>query len=103
MRIFVFLAMFLVFGCSSKSPSVSLTETAKESISAIEKTLPKECLTESVKSQLSVLSKVVDTQLSVCDAEKDKLKAQKRSSDMLAFAMTVILLGLIGLKLYKKF
>lgn len=102
-RIIAFMALFLVFGCSTKPASVSVTETAKESISAISKALPKECQTESIQAQLAVLDKLVDTQLKVCETEKHNLEVEKSKKDLIIVILGLIIVGYFGLKLYKKF
>lgn len=102
-RIIASVALFLVFGCSTKAPSVSVAETAKESICALESTLAPECKTEAVKTQLAVIKQMVDTQLVVCSAEKDKLRSDKEKSDMLATLLGSIIAAYLVFVLYKKF
>ena len=100
---FALTGAFLVLGCNTKAPSVSVAETAKESISVLEQTLTPECKTEAVTTQLAVLKQLVNTQLLVCEAEKDNLKAAKEKSDMLATFLALIIFTYVGYKLFKKF
>lgn len=73
---------FLLFGCTTTPPaSQTLTESTKEAISALEKSLPKECKTESVKAQFSALEAKVDATLAVCENEKALLEEEKRNKD----------------------
>lgn len=73
---------FLLLGCTSTPPaSETLTESTKEAISALEKSLPKECKTESVKAQFGALTAKVDANLATCEAEKALLEEKKRLSD----------------------
>lgn len=73
---------FLLFGCTTTPPaSQTLTESTKEAISALEKSLPKECKTEGVKAQFSALEAKVDATLAVCENEKALLEEEKRNKD----------------------
>lgn len=97
-------AFLLLFGCSSPKPATeTLTESTKESIAALEKSLPKECKTESIKAQFSALTAKVDANLATCEAEKALLEEEKRHKDTWigGLFMTVVILG--GLLLKKLF
>lgn len=100
--IFSVLCVLLVVGCSSKPATVSVAETAKESLSALSKNLPKECQTDGVKAQIAVVEKLVETQLKVCDTEKAVLKAEKARSDLLLSMLALFILVYVGLRLTKK-
>lgn len=99
------LLVFLLFGCSTTPPaSQTLTESTKETIKALEESLPKECKTESVKLQFAALEAKVDSTLATCETEKALLEEKKRHSDTLVgfwFVWCVVLLGVLLRKVFR--
>lgn len=97
--------VFLLLGCTSTTPaSETLAESTKESIAALEKSLPKECKTESVQAQFSALTAKVDANLATCEAEKALLEEEKRHKDTWIgglFMTVVILAGLLLKRLFR--
>lgn len=89
---------FLLFGCTSTPPaSETLAQGTKEAITALEKSLPKECQTESVKAQFVALQTKVDAQLVTCETEKALLEEEKRHKDTIIGALfTAALILLIS-------
>jgi RNase adaptor protein for sRNA GlmZ degradation len=80
-----------------------IAEGIKKDIHALEKSLPKECQTESVKLQLAALESKIDANLATCEAEKALLEEEKRHKDTWigGLFMSVLILG--GLLLKKIF
>lgn len=73
---------FLLFGCAhTPTATETLTEGIKKDIQALEKSLPKECQTESIKLQLAALESKVEANLATCEAEKALLEGEKRNKD----------------------
>lgn len=101
-QITAFLCVLMLLGCGSKPATVSVAETAKESLSALSKTLPAECQTDGVMAQIAVVERLVETQLKVCETEKDVLKAEKARSDILLSLLAIFILVYTGLRLAKK-
>lgn len=102
-RIFAFTALFLVLGCSAKPVSVSVAETAKESISVLEKTLTPECKTPQVTAELIVLRRMIDNTLATCESEKELIQVDSdRKSWVIAF-LGLCILFLFWLLIRKKF
>lgn len=102
-RIFAFTALFLVLGCSAKPVSVSVAETAKESISVLEKTLTPECKTPQVTAELIVLRRMIDNTLATCESEKELIQVDSdRKSWVIAF-LGLCILFLLWLLVRKKF
>ena len=96
---------FLLFGCTSTPPaSETLTESTKEAITALEKSLPKECQTEGVKAQFVSLQTKVDATLAVCENEKALLEEEKRHKDTwlgVWFTVSLMLLVLYARKVLR--
>ena len=96
---------FLLFGCTSTPPaSETLTESTKEAITALEKSLPKECQTEGVKAQFVSLQSKVDATLAVCENEKALLEEEKRHKDTwigVWFMSALVFLGLYLRKIFR--
>lgn len=74
--ILVVLCILLLFGCTNKSASVSVAEAAKESISAVYKTLPKECQNDKVKQLLTSAKAQIEAVTVACDSEKEVLQTK---------------------------
>lgn len=92
---------FLLFGCANTPTATeTLTEGIKKDIQALEKSLPKECQTESIKLQLAALESKVEANLATCEAEKALLEEEKRHKDTWigGLFMTVIILAGLLLK-----
>lgn len=94
---------FLLFGCTNTPTATeTLTEGIKKDIQALEKSLPKECQTESIKLQLAALESKVEANLATCEAEKALLEEEKRHKDTWIGALFMTIIILIGL-LLKRF
>lgn len=97
---------FLLSGCThTPTATETLTEGIKKDIQAIEKSLPKECQTESIKLQLTALESKVEANLATCEAEKALLEEKKRLSDTWVgfwFMGCIILLFLWGRAFFRK-
>lgn len=96
---------FLLAGCThTPTATETLTEGIKKDIQAIEKSLPKECQTESIKLQLAALESKVEANLATCEAEKALLEEEKRHKDTWIgglFMTVIILAGLLLKRLFR--
>lgn len=94
MRIIACTALFLVLGCSTKATSVSVAETAKESIIAVEKALAPECKTAEVMAELIVTKRLINNTLTACESEKKliQVESDKKSWTIAFLALCVALL-----------
>jgi hypothetical protein len=105
MKCFLPVCAFLLAGCTSTPPaSETLTEGIKKDIQALEKSLPKECQTESVKLQFAALETKVDATLAVCENEKALLEEEKRHKDTwlgVWFTVSLMLLVLYARKVLR--
>ena len=68
--------LFLLFGCSQTSVTDSIIESTTNSVNAIEQSLPDECKTVSVKTQLITLKSQIRSIQESCTTEKANLKAE---------------------------
>lgn len=92
------LSILVLSACSTKEPSEVMAENAIQSVIAIEKSLPNECKTESVKQQLLSIKGQIATISTACETEKNVLE-QKITIRNLIIAL---LLALIGFWVFKK-
>ena len=106
MKYILAVGAFLLSGCThTPTATETLTEGIKKDIQAIEKSLPKECQTESIKLQLVALESKVEANLATCEAEKALLEEEKRLSDTwvgFLFMGCIILLFLWGRAFFRK-
>lgn len=70
-------ATFTLVGCAYTTDTEKATRQAKESISSIKKSLPKECQTDIIQIQIQNLEKEIQQIESSCAAEKKLLESQK--------------------------
>ena len=101
MRFCVVIACLFLTGCVGKPASETIAETAKESITAIYKTLPKECQTKEVKEAHINAQKQVDNVVQTCNLEKSNLEAQLRYKNLLVLGLSLLVCILVLLLLRK--
>ena len=90
---------FLLNGCVTKPVSETVAEAAKETISAIYNTLPKECQTKEVKEAHANAQKQVDNVVRSCNLEKSNLEARLRYKNLLVLGLSVLVCILLVLLL----
>ena len=98
MRIFAFLACFLVLGCSYKSSTETIADGAKESISDIYESLPKECQSKQTKVAFDGAMKQVESVKANCVSEMKILNEKIKQRNLLIVGLIVLLLGLVARK-----
>lgn len=81
----------LLVGCTTQTPTESAVNAAIESITALEKSLPKECKTESVNAQIAALTTQVENTLLYCENEKKVLELEKDRLLMILFVMAAVI------------
>jgi hypothetical protein len=81
----------LLCACSATTPTESAVNAATESITALEKSLPKECKTEAVNAQIAALTTQVENTLLYCENEKKVLELEKDRLLMVLFMMAVVM------------
>lgn len=85
------LIALLLTGCTTQTPTESAVNAATESIVALEKSLPKECKTESVNAQIAALTTQVENTLLYCENEKKVLELEKDRLLMILFVMAAVI------------
>lgn len=98
MRIFAFLAALFLCGCASKPASVHCAETAKETVSAMVKALPKECQTDIVIELEKNAKAQIDSVALTCQTEKQELHQKIRTYQVLVWLVVVILVFVLKSK-----
>lgn len=97
--ILFFLVMLALVGCA-KEPAVSetLTENAVNATTALEQSLPAECKTESILTQITVVKTEIKAISKTCKVEKDKITQDKLKWQWSFWG----LLGIVGVYLIRK-
>lgn len=102
--IFIFLILITCTGCSQKPVTENIANSVIESLDSIEKTLPKECKTESVIAQINgakaQIPNIVQACNSLIDSEKQKTKKWTLAS-IFEFGIIALLVSILfkrGLK-----
>ena len=98
MRIFVFLACFLLIGCKSISSTETIADGAKETVSGIYESLPKECQSKMTEMAFDGAVKQIESVKANCSLEKRVLNEKIRNRNLLI----VVLVGLVLCLIYRK-
>ena len=94
-----FLLILLLAGCSKTEPvSNTIADNAVNAVVAVEKTLPEECKTEAVKTQLTIVKSEIRNITKACESEKDIITQDKLKWKWSFWGMIV----LIGLYIARK-
>lgn len=93
------LSTVLLNGCFRSTPVDTATETAKNSIVALEKSLKDDCKTEGINEQIKAIKTTITNIHETCLAEKEILKEQKTKWQILFLGA----IGIIVLLLWRKF
>ena len=94
--------MFLLTGCAKKQDSVGVAaNAAHQQITATQKSLPKECQTEAIDEQFKAQHASVDTIVSNCEMQKEKITAEKIRWQWSFFGLAIIVLAYIARKVIK--
>ena len=95
MRIFAFLACFMLIGCKGITSTETIADGAKETISDIYEALPKECQSKQTKVAFDVALKQVESVKAQCVSEKKILeeKVKQRNLLIVFLGLLVIILG----------
>lgn len=71
------LALFTLCSCGVPSASNTIAESAINTATAIEKSLPKECATEGIKAQITAIKTQITAITQACDSEKAEIRSDK--------------------------
>lgn len=94
-----FLWILLLAGCSKTQPvSETIADNAINATTGLEQSLPVECKTDAIMTQIMVIKTQIRTITNACKTEKDVIEQKKRYYQWAFYGV----LGLIGLFLAKK-
>lgn len=97
MKKIIVLLPLLLLACAKETVISKQNEAIKNQIETIKKTLPEECKTEAVLSQIKVLESQVDTELMVCEKSlKDLEDENKMIKTNVIILISVIILVILG-------
>lgn len=96
----VLIAALACFGCASKSATDSISESVSQQIVALKESLPPECQTKAIYSQIEAIESGKDSMLQSCKSDVAKVEAQ-RDKWMLAFFAICLILGVLTIKKLK--
>lgn len=94
----LFLVCFTLCSCGTHTATNELVNAANNSVVALEKTLPGECATESVKTQIHAIKTQITAIESVCETEKESINKDKIKWQMAFWGLLVV----VGAYLIKK-
>lgn len=93
---------FLLTGCVRQPDAVQgAANAAHQQVIAIKDSLPKECISKANEEQLKALDETIDTIVTNCEAQKDKITAEKLKWMYSFFALLVIVLAHVLRKVIK--
>ena len=92
MRIFAILMCFLLVGCKTVSSTETIADGAKETISDIYESLPKECQTKQNKVAFDGAMKQVESVKANCVSEKKILEEKIKQRNLVIAALILLLL-----------
>lgn len=87
----------LLSGCAGTATDVA-TETAKNQVVALEKSLTADCKSASVNAQINAIKTQIASIEATCQAEQKTLRAEKAKWQILFYSLLGLVLGLTFLK-----
>lgn len=95
MRIFAILMCLLLLGCKTTTPVETIADGAKETISDIYESLPKECQSKQTKVAFDGAMKQVESVKANCTAQMQILKEKVKQRNLVIAVLSLLVLGLI--------
>lgn len=92
MRKFAFLACFLLFGCKTVTPVETIADGAKETISDIYTSLPKECQSKQTKVAFDSAMKQVESVKANCIAQTQILEEKIKQRNLVIGGLLLLLI-----------
>lgn len=82
-----------LYGCVRQPDAVQgAANAAHQQVIAIKDSLPKECISKANEEQMKALDETIDTIVTNCEAQKDKITAEKLKWMYSFFALLIIVL-----------
>lgn len=97
----LFLLCFILCSCGGHSATNDAVESTTNSVVALEKSLPKECATESINAQITAIKTQINTIGSVCEMEKAEIRKEKVKWQTAFWGLLVVIAAYIIKKVLK--
>lgn len=98
MKIMALILSLMVLGCSYKSSTETIADGAKETVSGIYQSLPKECQSKMTEMAFDGAVKQIESVKANCISQKQILNEKIRNRNLLI----VVLVGLVLCLIYRK-
>ncbi len=96
-----FICILACAGCANKTATDSILETVEQQIVALEKSIPPECKTESIKAQFAAIKTSKNSIAQSCKTHIAKVETERNKWMMAFFALAFVLGWLIVKKVEK--
>lgn len=94
--------VILLAGCAKQEPlSETIAETAINTVTAIEQSLPAECKTDAVTTQFIVAKTEIRNVKNACDNEKKDILRDKRKWQVGFWGLLIVIAAYVARKLLK--
>lgn len=87
--------------CTAHTVTSDLAESAITTTTAIEQSLPKECATNAIKTQITALKTQITAIAQACDTEKNVITAEKVRWQWAFFGLLLVIAAYITRKVIK--
>lgn len=91
--LFMLGGLLLMCGCTRKTATDSISESVTQQIVALKESLPPECQTKAIYSQISAIESGKDSMVQSCRADIAKVQAQRDKWIVAFFAIVAALCG----------
>lgn len=95
------LILLLLCGCAKQPVSETIAQNAVNTATAIEKTLPKQCATDVVKTQIESVKTQITAIVQACETEKAEITAEKIRWKWAFLGLLTVVLAFIAKKIMK--
>lgn len=93
--LFILGGLLLMCGCTRKTATDSISESVTQQIVALKESLPPECQTKAIYSQISAIESTKDSMAQSCRADIARVTAQRDKWMMAFFAIVAALCGFV--------
>lgn len=88
-------AILILTGCANTTATEKVAGGAKETLSGISQSISKECMTESIKTQIKSMDIQIDNIVTTCNTEKAQMKAEHKNQLLIRDVIIGALAGII--------
>ena len=99
MRYIILALAIMLCGCARQDPlSDTIADNAVNATTALEQQLPKECKTEAIATQITVIKTEIRAVKSACQKEKDEITRDKLKWKLSFWALVGVVLAYVAKK-----